>query len=192
MRNQCPQCNGWVDGIFPTQCPFCSLNINTLSGSATSNFANNKWQQHTTLLSGTTVPLFGKTFNASFDYNGLAKLTDLLQFALTYGDRTTIPDSRGINNNLIIVAYTPEVIGSGSAIHYPALVPCSGVMVMSPNSQIYAHSFPVIDEWVQNTIPIQTSFCRICASETGFGVPVCNNCYIENDWDWQKLLSSRK
>jgi hypothetical protein len=120
----------------------------------------------------------------------VAKLTDLLQFALTYGDRTTKPDSRWINNKLVIVAYTPEVIGSGSAIHYPSLVPCSGVMLMSPNSQVYAHSFPVIDEWVQKTFPTQKSICRICGSETGFGVPVCNNCYLKNGWDWQKLLSS--
>ena len=188
MRNRCPQCNNWIEGIFPQQCPYCSLNINTLSGSATSNFSQNKWHEHSTLLSGSTVPLFGKTFNASFDFNGVEKLTDLIQFALTYGERTTILDSRGINNNQVILAYYPEVIGSGSAIHYPSLVPCSGVLLMSPNSQEYAHSFPVIDEWVQNNFPSMKSKCNICGCETGFGVAVCNECYEKYGCGWQKLL----
>jgi len=190
MRNFCPQCNISVEGIFPTQCPNCSLNINTLSGSATSDYSQKKWNEHTTLLSGSTVPLFGKTFNASFDYNGVAKIPDLIQFGLTYGDRTTMPGSRGGNNNLVIVAYTPEIIGSGSAIHYPNLVPCSGIVIMSPNSKNHVHSFPAIDEWVQQKFSNLKSFCKNCGVEIGFGVPVCNDCYRKYDSDWQKLLHS--
>jgi hypothetical protein len=191
MHSFCPKCNTRVEGIFPTHCPACSFNIDALAGLNMSADQRDKWREHTDLLSGSAVALYNKEFNASFNYNGVANLPDIVQFTITFGDRATTLDRRGRHSNQVILAYLPEIIGSGSAIHYPSLVPCSGVMLISPGSQNYAHSYPIIDEWVQRKFPTQKSFCRMCARETGFGVPICNECYEQYDMDWRKLMGYR-
>jgi hypothetical protein len=147
-----------------------------------------KWKEHTDLLYSGSVPLYGKQYNASFNYNGVADLEDMIRFTLTFGDTATIKDSRGINDTKVILAYFPEIFGSGSATHYHQLVACSGLMVMSPSSFNYSHAFSVIDEWIQNTFPGWQSTCRLCNEPTDFGQPICAKCYSSGNNKWTDLL----
>jgi hypothetical protein len=132
--------------------------------------------------------LYGKQYNASFNYNGVAKLEDMVRFTITYGDKAIIKDSRGIYDNEVMLAYFPEVLGSGSAVQYHQMVPCSGLMLMSPGSFDYSHAFPVIDDWVQATFPNWQSVCRLCGKPTDFGQPVCTDCYTSGNNQWTLLL----
>lgn len=188
MDSICPRCKKTIKGVFPSICPECGFTIDDLAGRGTSSFQQKNWQQHTELLYGGTISLFGKEYNASFDYKGVAKLDEMVRFTITYGDRALINDSRGINQNPIIVSYFPEPIGSGTAIHYHQLVACSGLMLISPHSFDYAHAFPVIDDWMKATFPGWKSNCKLCGTETDFGQPICAKCYNNGNNQWTELL----
>jgi hypothetical protein len=112
----------------------------------------------------------------------------IVRFTLTYGDKTTLQAARGNHQNQIVIAYIPERIGSGTAVHFPGTVPCSGICLISPQSDNYGHSFPVIDEWVQNTFSGRQSSCRICGQVTDFAQPICSTCYSEQHFDWRNYL----
>ena len=86
----CPSCNASVSIPFPTRCPYCAFTIDGLAGMGTSSFQSRKDQQHRDLLFGRSVNLYNKQFNASFDYYGNAELPDVVRFAISYGDRTTV------------------------------------------------------------------------------------------------------
>ena len=143
-RSTCPSCKEIIAGPFRLECPHCLFNIRGLVGQGTSDFQRRKWDQHTDILQGRDVHLYDKDFNASFDYNGHVLMTDLVRFTISYGDRAELPSPRGNHYNPVILAYIPEIIGSGTAIHYTGTVPCSGVCLISPQSVDYSHSFPVI------------------------------------------------
>src|SRR5262249_45219284 len=132
--------------------------------------------------------LYGKTHNASFDYNGLANLEDVLRFTVTFGDRATLLSSRGNHQNRVIITYIPEPIGSGTSICNPGSVPCSGVCLISPQSPTWSHTFPVMDDWVRQEFAGQTSACRFCGRQTGFAQPICALCYAANNGDWLSFL----
>jgi hypothetical protein len=187
--SSCPKCGHQVAGTFPSKCPNCTFDISALAGRGTTSFQVFKWNKHADLLQGRDIQLqSGEIYNASFDYNGQANLDDLVRFTITYGDRTTLPSARGSYQNPIILAYIPERIGAGTAIHFPGTVPCSGICLISPQSENYSHSFPVIDEWVQTTFAGTTSNCRICSSATSFGQPICAACYIKHGGGWRSFL----
>jgi len=86
MDSICPRCNQTIKGVFPNSCPYCGFTIDALAGRGTSSFQQKKWKEHTELLYGGTVSLFGKEYNASFDYKGIANLDDMVRFAITFGD----------------------------------------------------------------------------------------------------------
>lgn len=188
MNCSCPRCNMTINGVFPHSCPSCGFSVSTLAGQGTSSFQQKNWKEHTDLLYGGTVGLYGKKYNASFNYKGVANLEDMVRFTITYGDTATIKDSRGIHDTQVILAYFPEVLGSGSAIYYHQMVPCSGLMVMSPSSLDHSHVFPVIDDWVQGTFPGRQSSCRLCGRPTDFGQPICADCYASGNNQWTELL----
>ncbi len=80
----------------------------------TSSFQSKKDLQHRDLLFGRSVNLYNKQFNASFDYYGDAELPDVVRFAISYGDRTTVMSTHGNHPTPLIVSYIPTVIGSGN------------------------------------------------------------------------------
>jgi len=185
--SQCPKCGALVKGAFPNNCPTCSFNINGLIGKGTTSFQEMNWQKHTDILFGRNIQLAkGQTYNASFDFNGYEKLEDIVRYTITYGVRTDI-ESRHKKSN-IIISYIPEIIGAGTAIHFRNTVPCSGICLISPESENFSHSFPVIDEWVQVKFSNQSSFCRFCNKTTEFGQPICSNCYKEFGSNWKFLI----
>jgi len=189
IKSSCPRCSVELAGPFPVTCPNCGFSIDGLTGKGTTDFQIKKWKKHTDLLQGRAIQLSsGVTYNASFDYNGVAKLDDIVRFAIAYGDRAVIPSPRGKYNNPIIIAYIPEQIGTGTAIHFPGTVPCSGICLISPHSHTYAHSFPVIDEWVDSEFKGYTTNCRICNKQTSFAQPVCLDCYSDFNSDWRNLI----
>jgi hypothetical protein len=189
LFSSCPKCGYSVSGAFPNKCPNCTFDISALIGLGTSSFQKRNWNKHTDLLQGRDIQLQpGGTYNASFDYNGHANLADIVRFTITYGDRTTLQSPRGSHSNPLIIAYIPERIGAGTAIHFPGTVACSGICLMSPQSEKYGHPFPIIDEWVQNTFAGSSSFCRICKTPTSFAQPICADCYAKNGSDWKNFM----
>jgi hypothetical protein len=185
----CPRCKRQFPGPFGYTCPdpACGFNLDDLTGQSTKQWIVRKDQKHRELLTSGTVTLFGD-YNASFDYNGDAKLTDLVRFTLTFGDWAKVPAGRGRFTNDVIISFVPEVIGSGTSIFQPGLVPCSGVCLMSPGSLNWGHSYPALDSYVQNIFGHLPSRCKLCGAATGFAMPVCDACYRKNSFDWLALL----
>lgn len=188
MISTCPRCKGLIKGVFPHECPYCDFTVSDLVGQGISPFQQKKWKEHTELLYRGSVGLYGKKYNASFNYRGVADLEDMVRFTITFGDTGIIKDSRGIHDNEVILSYFPEVLGTGTAICYHQGVPCSGVMVISPASFDYAHACPVIDDWVREKFPNQQSQCRLCGKRTDFGQPICADCYSKGNDNWKEFL----
>jgi hypothetical protein len=185
----CPKCGNLISGPFPQQCPYCPFNLSALVGRGTTAFQVMKWEKHSDLLFGRNIQLAnGETYNTSFNFNGYAQLEDIVRFSITFGDRTTILSPHGGHQNQLIVSYIPEQLGAGTAIYSPGTIPCSGICLISPQSNDYAHSFPVIDDWVQATFAGATSSCRICSAPTAFGQPICAECYAERGSDWHNFI----
>ena len=184
---KCPKCKVLVQVPFGYNCPNCDFNIDALSGKTTSSFQKRKWNEHTDIIQGRDIQLYGKEYNASFDYNGIEKLEDLIRFTITYGDREQFKSKRGNYNNDIIIGFIPEIIGSGTAIYVNSEVACSGVVIISPQSEIYAHSFPAMDQWIDNKFLGQHGFCKLCGNKMPFGHPICKGCYEKNN-NWLKLI----
>lgn len=184
----CPSCNASVSTPFPTRCPYCAFTIDGLAGMGTSSFQSRKDQQHRDLLFGRSVNLYNKQFNASFDYYGNAELPDVVRFAISYGDRTTVMSTHGNHPTPLIVSYIPAVIGSGNSIYTPGNLSCSGICLMSPASVNYSHSFPVLDDYVRSTFNGLSGACRACGVTTGFAQPFCSTCYQRQSFDWKKWL----
>jgi hypothetical protein len=163
MSSSCPKCARTVEGVFPAACPHCDFNISPLVGRGTTDFQRIKWQQHSDILQGREVQLYGKEFNASFDFRGYAVLDEIVRFTLTYGDRAELPAGRGRYRSPVIVSYIPEPIGAGTALYSVGGITCSGICLVSPQSADWAHSFPVIGPWVDQTFRGQNSFAAYAA-----------------------------
>lgn len=183
----CPRCKNVEQGPFGTSCQ-CGFTIRDLSGQSTNPWIVNKDQQHHELLTEGAVSLFGKKYNASFTYNGIVMLEDLVRFTITYGSRTTIPSIRGAHPTEIILAFVPEVIGSGTSVFEPGLVPCSGIVLMSPGSMNHGHSFPALQQYVNDTFSSLGNTCKSCGKQIDFGQPFCVECYYLHNIDWRELI----
>lgn len=184
----CPRCQKVAPGPFGHTCPDCGFTIDDLSGQSTEPWIIKKDQQHRELLTSGTVSLFKKQYNASFTHNGVAMLPDLVRFGITYGSRTTITSMHGGHPTDIILAFVPEVIGSGMSIFQAGLVPCSGVMMMSPGSMNHGHSFPTLQQYVASAFGALKDKCKECGDPTDFGQPFCGVCYARYKLDWTKLI----
>jgi len=188
FRTSCPSCGGTVAGVFPASCPHCPFTIDALAGRGTSQFQRIKWGEHSDILAGRAIQLYGKTMNASFDFRGQAALDDLVRFTLTFGDRASLPTRDG-HANPVIVSFIPKPIGAGTVLYQAGTVPCSGICIVSAHSIQYGHSFPVIGPWVQQKFQRSPGLgCRICSSPTSFAQPVCDRCYTTIGGDWMRLV----
>jgi hypothetical protein len=147
-----------------------------------------KMQKHTELVGG-SISLHGNHFNASYDYYGILSLPQLIRYAVSYGHRSSIPSSRGSHRNNVIVAYVPEIIGSGRSIYNDDYLACSGVCIISPNNISHGHSFPVLDQWVEQIFCGIGGTCFRCGTSTPFGHPLCSICFGEDGSDWRKPLT---
>jgi len=187
---KCPICGCIIPGPFPSVGCNCGFNLSGLAGVGASKFQVKKDPQHRDILYGRSIQLYGKPYNASFDYYGDVTLVDLVRFGLTYGERQIIPSLHGNNPTEVIVSYIPDVIGSGISklvanINYP----CSGICLMSPSSTGgYDHSFPFLDGWVTNRFSGQISTCRFCSRNTPFGIGICDVCFAKNGNQWKNFI----
>ncbi len=187
LNPPCPKCQQPVSGVFPSACPDCGFTIDAIAGRGTTDFQIKKAGQHSDLLYGRSIGLYGKVLNASFDFYGQANIDALVRFAITYGDRATLPSSRGGHQNPIIVSYIPEIIGSGITMYSQDTIPCSGICIISAHSLEWGHSFPILDQWMKVNFQGAKSNCKLCGAPTSFAEPVCNNCYQSNG-NWINLL----
>ena len=187
---QCPKCAVSLKGAFNPPCPSCGFTLDHLTGKRLSGFQTQKWHKHRELLSGANISLHGGDWNASFTHNGDAALEELVRFTITFGDAEFVTSARGNHQNPVLLAYVPEVIGSGSAITAPGMVPCSGVCIISPHSLDYGHPYPAMDDWIHATFPTrQQSLCKICGQQTAFAEVICGDCYANHAGsDWRNLL----
>lgn len=190
MNFQCYSCG--VVSATPVKypCKACGADLSHLDGTALGQWQQKKWGDHTTLLTGSYIPLKGKEFNCSFDVVGYSKIPDIVEYTLNYGDKLTLPSTHGGYINDVYVAFIPVIIGSGVSKHYTNLgpQPVSGCCVISPNSLQYGHPFPMLYDWVVDKFPGITSKCRLCSKQTHLGLSVCWECYGKIGNDWKKLL----
>lgn len=187
MYYECPRCKTKNRIPFIGQCPNCGFTIDHLSGKRLSDFQQRKFKKHTELLYSDTISLDGE-YNASFTHKGNEQLEDLINFTISYGDRVILPSTRGTHHNLAIISYVPEIIGSGTTIYNIGYLPCSGICIVSPQSYIFGHPFPVIDSWVRRNFKGTISKCKICGREAKIGQPMCRKCYRRYDNNWKNTL----
>ena len=90
IQSQCIKCAALIPGAFPHKCPNCGFNIDELAGKQTNAFQITKWDEHTDLIQGRGIQLYGKDYNASFDFNGMARIEDL-----SFGDSVQLPSRSG-------------------------------------------------------------------------------------------------
>ncbi len=183
----CPKCHNIVTAPFPIECPLCGFSLEHLIGFPSPDTIK-KRDKHTELLTKGSISLHGGEFNASFDYYGLLSLPDLVRYTVSYGHRSELPSVHGGHQNPIIVAYLPEIIGSGISQYNKHYGACSGVCIISPGSERWGHPYPVLDEWVQNQCSTKIGKCFLCDLPTPFGHTICAGCYEKVGSDWRTFL----
>jgi hypothetical protein len=191
IQVHCPRCGHESSGPFGHSCQGtgCGFTIDDLSGQSTQQWIAKKDQEHLELLTTGSVSLFGKEYNTSFDYNGVAKLTDLVRFAITYGSRTTVSACRNTKTTSLILAFVPEIIGSGLSIYHSGLLPCSGLVLMSAGSYGHGHSYPVLQTYVTSEFGSLKDVCKACGkAQTDFGQPFCHKCYCDHQINWMNTI----
>lgn len=186
----CPKCQNAVDVPFPQACPYCGFSLDHLTGKKLSDFQKGKKDKHGDLLYGRNISLRGSEFNASFDSYGDANLEDIVRFAMSYGHRILLPGKAGRASCPLVVGFIPNVVGSGISVYDKGYEPvaCSGVAVVSPQSEIYGHPIPALDAWVDKMFAGKTGYCGSCGDSTPFGHPICAKCYAKNGQDWRHFL----
>ena len=150
-------------------------------------YLNNPTPKHRGLVLNGTVELGngpGK-FNASFDSNGLASHDKLIRFTVAFGHRTQISSGPGRPANKMIVAYVPEIIGSGVSKYHVGMTPVSGMCILSPASPVWGHTFPVMDQWMTQKAPTTPWKCATCPNCVYFGQVFCPACYQAHGSDWR-------
>ena len=188
IKSKCIKCGNLIPGAFPHTCPHCGFNIDQLAGKQTNSFQSTKWNEHTDLIQARGIQLYGKDYNASFDFNGMAKIEDLVRFTLSFGDSVQLSSRSGRYQNLHIFSYVPEIVGSGTSVFQVGDVPCSGVSLVSADSAEHGHTYPFIDDWIRTKFADESSNCRFCGKQTSFAQPVCSDCYRSMNWDWTTYL----
>jgi hypothetical protein len=186
----CVGCRRKLDAPFPEVCPHCGFSIEHLAGKKLSDFQKQKKDKHSDLLLGREIQLHGSNYNASFDNYGDASLEDLMRFTMSYGHHARLPRKGGRPENEIVVAFIPDIIGSGVSIYDVTYAPvaCSGVAIISPASETYGHGFPALDDWVRDNFKTENGSCVSCRTQTTFGHPLCHKCYESKGLDWRNFL----
>ena len=91
----CPKCDGEQQAPFQPPCPYCRFDLRHLDGRDLSKPQVEKWHKHHALVSGHGLVVVDGRYNASFDHNGNAQISDLIRFTLSFGDREHLPSTRG-------------------------------------------------------------------------------------------------
>jgi hypothetical protein len=183
----CPKCNRNHGFVFPESCS-CGFNLTGLIGLGTSSFQVEKFKQHTDLLYGTDINLYGKDLNCSFTTTGFSDLFMITRFALTFGERAELPSRSGRFHNDVVVCYIPEIIGYGTTPTFGTSIPVSGCCLISPASETYAHSFPAFNIWIGSSFDSKTSNCRSCGNNVPFAEPFCSSCLPKYRPDWRSMF----
>ncbi len=188
----CPSCKNSFPAPFKGKCPnlSCGFNHNHLTGLKFNTREQTKsWGQHTSLVSGAPIGLYGKPINCSFDHNGIVQIDDLVRYTISYGTDANVSSLHGGKVTEVRLIYVQDVIGSGMTIYNPGnIFPCSGLCIMSVNSVNYGHIFPASDPWVQHNFGGNPGSCRECGATTSFAVPFCSACFKNHNNDWKSLL----
>ena len=186
----CPVCKTSQQGPFPKAGCACGFSLSGLAGLGSSVFQTRKDPQHRDIIYGRGIQLYGKPINTSFDYYGEANIVDIVDFALTYGERRKTKSLHGNHDTEVIVAYIPDIIGSGITKWSSSTPnPCSGICLMSPESTGgYEHSYAVLDDWVSAKFSGDSSVCRFCPKTTPFGLGICIHCFARNGNDWRNFI----
>ncbi len=187
MTFYCFSCQHPSDTPIHYPCSQCGADLSHLDGTALNSWQQDKWDEHTTLVSGNNVPLLRKGWNCSFDVVGHSKIQKLVEFTLNYGNWYTV-NSREHTND-VCITFIPEIIGSGVS-RYTTVgpMPVSGCCIISPRSLDYGHPFPVLSDWVISKFGSIPSHCRLCGKPTIAGISVCWDCYSAAGNDWTTLL----
>jgi hypothetical protein len=172
---------------FALACPSCGFTLAHLIGSSSPETQSKK-DKHTELLTVGSISLHKGEFNASFDYYGFLSLPDLVRYTVSYGHHSTVPSPRGDQDNPVIVAYVPEVIGSGISRYNTDYMPCSGICIISPGSERWGHPYPILDQWTKKQFTNALGVCFLCATPTPFGHTLCSACYAKQGSDWRRFL----
>lgn len=190
MEFKCLKCGKTSMKPMSYPCFSCGFDIDHLTGIKLSQFQVRKWDEHSQLITGQNISLFGKEYNCSFDYNGISNISDLVTYTINYGTDVNIPSNRGAHVNPVKISFIPEIIGSGTSVYYNAgdTFPCSGCCVISPVSIDYGHPFPILRDWVIQEFGTQKSTCFICGKDVDFGLSICNECYEKKGGDWHEFL----
>jgi len=183
----CPKCNTTLVAPFLVACPACGFTLGHLLGQPSPE-GEAKQLKHNELLTSGSISLYGGELNASFDYYGFLSLPDLVRYTVSYGHHATVPSPRGHHHNPVVVAYVPEIIGSGVSRYSTDYNPCSGLCIISPGSERWGHPFPVLEQWVQQQFPGVQGTCAVCGANTPFGHTLCHEHYANLTGDWRKLL----
>ena len=186
-QTSCPRCLNSLAAPFLLDCPSCGFTLAHLIGSPPPE-TQSKQAKHTELLTIGSISLHGGEFNASFDYYGLLSLPDLVRYTVSYGHHSTVPSPRGGHTNPVIVAYVPEIIGSGISCYSSDYYPCSGLCIVSPGNQRWGHPYPILDQWTQHQFSGVFGTCFSCAAPTPFGHTLCSSCYGREGSDWRRFL----
>jgi len=182
----CMHCGAKVYGVYPIVCDKCGYSIDYLSGVSTSAFQQDKFWKHTEISRTGSLSIGKHGPIGSFTMLGVSILSDMVRYALTYGSTGKTTNGRGDATNFC-ACYFPEVIGSGILPGHSLLVPCSGLMIISPQSQDWGHPFPMLDEWQQKNVPYQDGRCQFCNKSIDFGQTICQDCYHPG-FDWRTTL----
>lgn len=187
---KCFNCSYTSSSPFHYPCPSCRISLDHLDRTTESGPQRSKWDEHLDLIYGRSISLYGKDCNCSYDSIGYAKIRHIVEFTAHYGQKLRLPANRGPHINDVLVAFIPEIIGSGISNHYPTLDnhPSSGCCIISPLSITYGHSFPVLYDWIIQKWPSTTYLCKKCNKPTHIGLPFCSECYSKYGGDWTKFL----
>jgi hypothetical protein len=185
---QCFSCGFTSTRPITYPCQVCGQGIEHLDGTSLSAWNKSHWKQHTSLLTGSAIPLEGKEYQGSFDTVGYSKMSKLVEFTLNYGQWFTVKN-RGHTNH-VCLSFVPEIIGSGVSIYLPPneIQPASGFCLMSPQSKKHGHPYPVLDDWVSQKFSGIQGHCRLCGKSTQAGRTICLKCFAENENDWMRFL----
>jgi len=193
VQCNCPICKNPLPAPVGDTCLICTNSYEFLWNPSPHSFGAEKLDDHSVIVRAEPLCLKpGRTYQSSFDAWGYENRKDLARFAISYGHSGQA--NFGSKDYEVRVAYIPEILGSGISAHQFTVgpTPCSGILLLSPNSILYGHPYPILDVWVQQKFGTVQKSCLACGCAVSFGHPMCSQCYASIAAnDWRKLMVAK-